>query len=129
MSLNVPDGEHTKNVAILNRDMCSVVRDIDRNEYSTCDDSDGKEKPTEEAKEAEEYNRIKSDFVEKVGFFGVNKWWNPGENTIRNRRWLLVANMVFNLWLVYHLAKHEDENKTQEPKWTNLVTRADDIEK
>ena len=114
MTPNVPDGEHAKNVASLGRDMSLVVRDIDGDEDDACESGNGKEKPTEKAEEAEENNGIEANFVDEVRFFGMNEWWDPREKTIRNWRGLFVANMIFNLWLVYHLREYKDI-KTQEP--------------
>jgi hypothetical protein len=74
MASDIPDSEHREDVALLRGDMGDIIRGIDWDEDSACENGNGKEKPTKEAEEAEKNDGIKPNFIKEVGFFRVNEW-------------------------------------------------------
>ena len=102
-SSKVAKGEHGKHVSARGVDILEVVDHVDGNENTACEDSNGREEPSNHAQETKEGDSIESDFVQQFAIFGVYQWREPAKESVRYPRWNFIADMILHFWFVYDL--------------------------
>lgn len=85
--------------------MLEIIVDVDGYEDRTAQNGDRSEQCPHHAGKPKEGDCIQTDFLEEFWLFGTDQRRQPSQKRIGYSRWLLVADVVFDLGFVDDLSR------------------------